>query len=251
MKETYSHEFNWWQRILQKCLGMWRINNDSIDFKWGYFAPKFGFEFIVHRGGYYDQRYALLFCLIWGVFHIKMPFKTRIPESCDAPRYGIQIYANTVWIHLGRTTNLSGMCDSKCVYWDIPFLTWEFNKHFIWFKNKWIEKPRESLLNSTNIEKEIFETNFTYRLNNGNVQSEIATIYLEKRTYCRKWFPFLKKEYISLNISFSGEIGERSGTWKGGVVGCSYDLKNFDPKGDVAKQVFDALAKMEKERKFR
>ena len=32
MKETYSHEFNWYQKIFQVLLGMWRINIDSIDF---------------------------------------------------------------------------------------------------------------------------------------------------------------------------------------------------------------------------
>jgi hypothetical protein len=50
---------------LQKTLGMWQINRDNIEFKWGYFAPKFGLELCVHRGWYFDSQYRLSFVFGW------------------------------------------------------------------------------------------------------------------------------------------------------------------------------------------
>ena len=44
MREVYQHELNAIQRRFAKVTTMCRINKDSIDFKWGYFAPCFGFK---------------------------------------------------------------------------------------------------------------------------------------------------------------------------------------------------------------
>ena len=74
MKELYSHELPTWM----KWLGIWRQNRDSWDTKWGYFAPEFGFDFRLHRGGYFSQHYAITICPIWGKWHIKLPFKCLI-----------------------------------------------------------------------------------------------------------------------------------------------------------------------------
>jgi len=46
-----------------------------------------------------------------------------------------------------------------------------------------------------------------------------------------------------IDISFDQEIGDRAGSYKGGTVGCSYDLKpNETP--------LECLRRMEKERSF-
>lgn len=58
----------------------------------------------------------------------------------------------------------------------------------------------------------------------------------------RPWLPF-KKLSRYIDIEFNDEVGERSGTWKGGVLGCSYDMK----KGESA---LDTLRRMEVEQKF-
>lgn len=69
-------------------------------------------------------------------------------------------------------------------------------------------------------------------------------IYVEEREWRRKW---LKWTNLFSNISrtidvhFSKECGKKKGSWKGGVIGCSYPLlKNEEP--------LDCLKRMEKER---
>ncbi len=81
-----------------------------------------------------------------------------------------------------------------------------------------------------------------------------------------KWFPYIKKVRKTIGIEFSyggaidrkvivekngfqlkkkytGEVGERTNTYKGGTLGCGYNmLPNETP--------LETLRRMEKERKF-
>jgi hypothetical protein len=239
MKETYRHEFNWWQHILGMLFGMWRINKDSVDFKWGYFAPKFGFELMLYRGGYFDQRYAVSFCPIWGVWHIKLPMKTRIPESCDTPRYGVQIHGNAFWIHLGGKMNSWEQCDSKIISYRLPFVSWEFEYH----KQ---QAPDGSMIQGGYEHRDSAYTethSYKYVLRSGEEQNVHATCLIEEWCHHRKWLPFVKRKSRGINIDFSGEVGEETGSWKGGTVGCRWDME----KGETIEQ---CLRRMERERKF-
>ncbi|WP_322325904.1 hypothetical protein [Cypionkella sp.] len=87
---------------------------------------------------------------------------------------------------------------------------------------------------------------YTYNLRNGTVQNRMATITKRRRVMTWRAFKALGwprwiKE--SIDIQFDGEVGERSGSWKGGCVGCSYDLRADETMGA-------ALRRMEQERKF-
>lgn len=239
MKETYSHEFNFWQKILQKMFGLWRINSGSFDFKWGCFAPQWGFEIVLNRGGYFDQHYAINICLLWGWWHIKLPFKTNIPESCDTPRYGVQIHSNDIWIHLGGKMNDMEQCDSKMISWSFPWFSWVFDHHkFMDASGVWIDGGYQ------NKDKAYSEKHpYQYPLSSGKLQKVTAECVKEKRQWHRKWFPFAKKISTQIDVSFDGEIGEESGSWKGGCVGCGYDLLHDE-------SMLDCLRRMENERKF-
>jgi hypothetical protein len=84
---------------------------------------------------------------------------------------------------------------------------------------------------------------YTYTLKNGTVQSRTATCTIERRRWHRKWFPLLTRESTVIDVEFSDEVGERSGSWKGGTIGCSYEIQ-------ADETVYDCLKRMEKERKF-
>lgn len=253
MKETYSYEFNWWQKILQKTLGMWRINRDSIDFKWGYFAPRWGLEFVLHRGGYFDPHYAIAFTLGWGHFHIKLPFKTRLGEGCSLPRYGFQFYEDVLWIHKGGVYDKSLGQVTRDGSWTfyLPFKHWEFQGHWILDKNcAWREMSRrykDDLPNSWDFResdeclREVFD--YTYVLNSGEVQKRKATCSIEKRKWSRKWFPKSVKEIRTMDVKFDDEVGERTGSWKGGIIGTGHEML----EGETMKQ---CIRRMERERKF-
>lgn len=235
MKEKYSHELNFVERLF----GVWRVNKDSYDTKWGYFAPRFGFEIILNRGGYFDQRYSIQFCFVFGVFHIHLPIKTSIPESCETPRYGIAIHNNTFWIYLGGEMDEGwNQVQQKWIAWDLPFFSYVFDFHKVMNKNgEWVKYDSDNNQAAT-------ETyNYTYKLNNGEIQNRKAECYREKRQWHRKWFPFIKLVRENIDVSFSDEVGERSGTWKGGTVGCSYDLLPDE-------SIESCLIRMEKERDF-
>jgi hypothetical protein len=88
---------------------------------------------------------------------------------------------------------------------------------------------------------------YTYVLKSGKVQSRTVTVSKRRHVLCRRAFKALRwpqwnKE--SIDIRFSDEVGERSGSWKGGTIGCSYDLKS-------GETMLDALRRMECERVFR
>lgn len=87
---------------------------------------------------------------------------------------------------------------------------------------------------------------YTYVLRSGKVQERIATVSRRRHVLTfaglkRIGWPRWTKH--SIDIEFNGEVGERSGSWKGGCIGCSYDLR----PNEGMKQ---ALARMEAERVF-
>jgi hypothetical protein len=58
-----------------------------------------------------------------------------------------------------------------------------------------------------------------------------------------RWLPFPRRIYQGISVEFDGEVGERTGSWKGGTIGCGYELRpNESP--------YACLERMMRERKF-
>ena len=225
MKERYGDEIP----KLLRLLGIWRINKDSFDAKWGYFAPRFSFRFVLHRGGYFDQRYAITLAFIWGVFHFYLPFKTRLCEGCNLPQYGIAIHNDTFWIYTGGEFDESiGQCtkNDQWITWYLPFFSWKFDGHWIEDKEGQFVKMENDTYEFRKNNAMTFTYPFTYTLKSGIIQERTATCTIEKRKWHRKWFPFLTKTSKVIEIEFDDEVGERSGSWKGGVIGTSHELRD-------------------------
>lgn len=88
---------------------------------------------------------------------------------------------------------------------------------------------------------------YTYTLRSGEVQHRTATVHTERHEWRKKWLkwcPLFAKVRTSIDIEFDGEVGERTGSWKGGTIGCGWDLK----RGETPEQ---ALRRMEAERIFK
>lgn len=87
---------------------------------------------------------------------------------------------------------------------------------------------------------------YHYMLRNGEVQHRRATISVERREWRQRWLfwcPWFAKVRKSIDVDFDDEVGERTGSWKGGVLGCGYDLKpNETPE--------ECLRRMQDERRF-
>lgn len=87
---------------------------------------------------------------------------------------------------------------------------------------------------------------YGYTLRSGEIQERQATITVSRSEYRWRWFkwlPFPRQRYQGIDVQFSDEVGERTGSWKGGCIGCGYTML----PGETAEQ---CLRRMEAERKF-
>jgi len=88
---------------------------------------------------------------------------------------------------------------------------------------------------------------YRYVRKNGEVQESNATISVEEAEWRRRWFkwlPFPRKVVRSIDVKFDQEVGERVGTWKGGVLGCGYTMRRDETPEEC-------LYRMRDERVFR
>lgn len=97
---------------------------------------------------------------------------------------------------------------------------------------------------------DMYRESFPYRytLKSGKVQERTATITGERRTWCWRAWPFRKLRWPSktrtcIDVAFSDEVGERTGSWKGGTVGCGWELL-------PSETPLQSLLRMERERIF-
>lgn len=87
---------------------------------------------------------------------------------------------------------------------------------------------------------------YTYVLRSGEAQDRGATITIQEWETRRRWLWWcapLARVRRSIDVKFSGEVGERTGSWKGGTVGCGWTML----PGELPVH---ALRRMERERKF-
>lgn len=148
------------------------------------------------------------------------PWTKVVPDEgqCSGPTYGFQFYEELLWIKYGKS---KGYRSDPRTTFKMPW-AWKHVKHQV------LSQP---------------ETHpYTYTLKSGKLQHRTATIKVEERRWERYWLPTSRtRRYI--DIVFNDEVGEKSGSWKGGCIGCGYDmLPNEAP--------VDTLRRMEAERKF-
>lgn len=95
----------------------------------------------------------------------------------------------------------------------------------------------------------IYTEPYTYTRRSGEVQQRTATFYVEEREWRLKAFQKLpfpfgpKRVRRSISIQFNDEVGEQTGSWKGGTTGCGYDM-------NPGESALECLRRMEAERKF-
>jgi len=93
---------------------------------------------------------------------------------------------------------------------------------------------------------------YRYTLRSGEVQVRIATVYVERGYWhwllakwlrLPLWLPVVNMMKQSIDVRFDDEVGERTGSWKGGCIGTGYSML----PGETPEQT---LRRMERERKF-
>jgi len=188
----------------------------------------------------------IAFSLGWGQLFLNIPQVRSKYDECDPPRYGFYFYGegqfwpDTFVICRGRKTKHIEL--PWCLNW---IRTSKLATDQTWMhetrKNRieWYKSATEDL-----IWKGTYP--YTYVLKNGTVQNRTATVTVEEREWRPRWFKWTTLfAHIrrSIWIEFDAEVGERTGSWKGGTLGCGWELK----PGQTPEE---ALREMEEQRKM-
>jgi hypothetical protein len=86
-----------------------------------------------------------------------------------------------------------------------------------------------------------------YRLSSGELQERTASVTVHRQEWrprMTRWLPWPRHIYCGIWVEFSDEVGDGTGSWKGGTMGCGYELL---PNESAAS----CLSRMMHERKFR
>jgi len=191
----------------------------------------------------------------------------RFEESCSLDLMGFLI-AMPLWFNYIFPFNADDMLSGWGVYYfsDGPDLVIEWGKWHKRFSMPWQFTHEKTEVRSLDAEgnyfwekavasydkgepdkREIQTFPYFYAFRQGDqvvVQEVIATCHVERRIWHRRWFPWSKLVVTNLAIEFNEEVGSRRGSWKGGCVGCGWDMKPNET-------MEDCLRRMERERDFR
>jgi len=206
------------------------------------------------RGARFDLSLGVLsfeehFCLDFFGYYFPLPFLQKWHKQPQdlLDRYGFYWFgdSNEIVIDFGP---------GKHFRFEMPWAYKHFKSEILMADGTWKENRREYQRS-----KDVYGTfNFDpsgcwkqhyvyqYTLESGEVQVRTATVTVDRSIHRRKifsWFPKLYLVRSWINVEFSDEVGERTGSYKGGCLGCGWDLK----PGETPEQ---SLRRMEKERKF-
>jgi hypothetical protein len=165
-----------------------------------------------------------------------VPSSKREPWMREWQRFGFSWTDDALHFHWNEMSKV----------WWIPWLNKVHQRHEVrrvdgsWvpFVGSWEQKESDG--------REEFTLPYCYILRNGTPQHRTATVFVERRAWRPKWFQWssiFEKSRQSIDVCFDDEVGERSGSWKGGCVGCGWEML----PGETAEQT---LRRMERERKF-
>lgn len=181
-----------------------------------------------------------------GIFKIALsfPWPRVSPDhgQCAGPRYGFAFFGDALWIYYGQDHGNSDHKRYKAIY--LPW-AWEHVRHDYLNADGSLHRRAGQHDYSAPDETKQQHT-YRYVRRSGEVQDRTATINGEEREWRWRWFQWLPWPRMicrTINIEFNDEVGEGTGSWKGGVVGTSYEWK----RGETMEQ---ALRRMELNRKF-
>lgn len=246
---------------------------------WINFYPVFSSGFYLEKAGYFDERpvlhtsvsqllslilfvltidltwYSLLlipfiFIFGWGQLFIYLPIKTGL-EDCESAAWGINYHGSMIWIYIGGGGNFEG--GKKWKTFEMPwYIDWVRTSTLL-SDNTWhheTKNNRKGWIGSNIGSYDWLNANkwkethpYIDKYDNTTVNATISVSEREWRPLWFKWTSLFAKTKKVIDIEFDAEVGKGKGSWKGGTIGCSYELKpNETP--------IECLKRMEQERKF-
>lgn len=228
--------------LLRKLGARFRDRKRSYRMTWGelaFLSPGWGLSLHLFGGG---PHYSLNVHLPWLVScYIGLPFLRRFArephEMMESWGVSYSSPESVLWLRWGRHYRMVTMPWRDRVH--IAHEVMRPDGSWAPFVGSW-EHDKEP------DERHIETHPYRYLLRSGETQQRTATISVERMEWRLRWLRWTRigrdvRHYI--DVSFSDEVGERSGSWKGGTVGCSYDLR----PGETPQE---CLRRMESERRF-
>lgn len=212
---------------------------------WGSMATKqFGWALQL---ALFEDHFSLHVHFLWLSAFITLPFLQRwhhdpyeIMES-----WGFS-YTSDCGLHLhwGRRTKV----------YEMPWRRWVQVSHDVlrpdgdWvpFVGSWEEKQDHRPEGKEPDGRHVEVHPYKYMLKSGEVQERTATVSAERRVRRLKWLRWtslFQRVTHAIEVEFSDEVGERTGSWKGGCIGCGWELKPDET-------IRECLKRMEGERRF-
>jgi hypothetical protein len=219
----------------------WIFDSKYLIFYW-----TFNFNVSYETCGYFDNRPRINLDLFFFNLTLILPFPNKWTDECDSPKWGIAIHNNTFWVYRGGKGNMNG--GNKWWTWDIPFITKEWVRTSILLKDEtWEHETKGSKKDFYNDEWKEKQKYWTYDyIDSYDGEVIPTTIYVDEREWRPKWLKWTSlfaKVRTTIDVHFSKECGRRKGSYKGGTIGCNYELLPNE-------KALDCLKRMEKERKF-
>jgi hypothetical protein len=220
-----------------KRAGQWRgwlKNDQTIELHWGNRTSAFGIRVVIHanedNGGH-----RLLHLAAWR-FSAWLPLGiVEHPwDVLDGPQWGFM---------LGNDPDIAFYWGHR--YWFFP---WPWSHHTLAYQQQLIAGDEDSWVSvfRDDVSPYSEEQPYVYTLSSGEVQHRTAKITKRRHIItwsASRWIGWPRWIRESIDVTFSDEVGEHTGSWKGGCLVCGYELR----PGETMEQ---SLRRMERERRF-
>ena len=211
----------------------WLKNGQALELYWGG-GNAVAVRVLIHSNDADTGDRMLNISLGFGQVFIPLGISKRTYQVGDEPSWGFSLSGE-----FGIVLNWG----QRRRHWDWPF--YSFTLHYELEEKDGVWRSIQGRGHDEREPKEEIHP-YTYWLESGEVQQRTAKIHRTRHILARHILHRLgwpKRTLNSIDITFSDEVGERSGSWKGGCIGCSYRMK-------PGETPIDTLRRMERDRTF-
>lgn len=242
MTTSFSHNpvyDNPMPRIIRAIGGRFRDGKHSFRMNWGELNfGKGGFALSLHL---FDDppHFSFQIFALWVNLYVKLPFLRRFAYEPDE-------MMDSWGFSYGTDGALFLRWGSKCKIVTMPWHDWQQVSHDIRTSAGWAPYVGSWEHDKKPDGRQIEKFPYRYLLRSGEKQEVTASVHVERRVRRLRWLRWtsvFQHVTYAIDVEFSDEVGEGAGSWKGGTVGCAYELR---PE-ETPRQ---CLQRMESERRF-
>lgn len=181
-----------------------------------------------------------------GKFMLNLPIRTGI-QSSDSAEWGVDFHHSMCWIYTGGDTNEDG--GTRWVTIKMPWYDDWYSTGILLVDGTWAEENKKTKLSFWEDKwrdpKVVFVGTHLFfdKVSEEFVTATVRVKRAEWRPYWFQWTKLFRKTRKYIDVDFDKAIGSGKGSYKGGVIGCSYDML-----GDETP--YETLMRMQEERKF-